>query len=78
MMQPITKIEYDGRCSLEINGPAKMLSHMTVMPEFAYLMRIALMALSKRAPDTHKLELKGNDPIRWQYTGYLLETEQKG
>ena len=70
-MQPITAIEYDGRSSLQISGPAKMLSHMTVMPEFAYLMRIALMALSERAPDTHRLELKGNNPIRWQYTAYF-------
>ena len=72
-MKPITAIEYDGRQSLVITGPEKMVSHMTVMPEFAYLMRVALLALSKRAPDTHKIELKGNDPVRWQYTGYFKD-----
>ena len=70
-MQPIIAIEYDGRSSLQIGGPAKMLSHMTVMPEFAYLMRIALMALSTSAPDTHRLELKGSDPVRWTYSAYF-------
>ena len=34
-MKTITVIKYNGRQSLEITGPEKMVSHMTVMPEFA-------------------------------------------
>lgn len=72
-MQPITRIEYNGRQTVTIDGPAKMKSHMTVMPELARLLWLGLHALSQGNPTAHKIEFT-SATIRanrsWIYTRY--------
>ena len=70
-MQPITCIVYDGRISLMITGPEKMVSHLTVMSDLADLIRQGLEALMQDAPRNHRVlrNLKiGDNPKGWTYT----------